>query len=100
MRIIGTITKVGNLKEGVAKESGNVWCNRDITIVWNEETKYSYGRVKTHEQALLMTLKGDNARNFSLEVGAKVEALVSLSVNHYKEHDYQNVYCSGIYVTA
>lgn len=100
MRIIGTITKVGNLKEGVAKESGNVWCNRDITIVWNEETKYSDGRVKTHEQALLMTLKGDNARNFSLEVGAKVEALVSLSVNNYKEHDYQNVYCSGIYVTA
>ncbi|MBQ9665980.1 MAG: hypothetical protein IJV33_05885 [Bacteroidaceae bacterium] len=98
MRITGTLTKVGDLKQGVAQESGNVWCNRDITITWSEETKYSDGRVKTHEQALLMTLKGDNARNFSLEVGTRVETLVGFSVNHYKERDYQNVYCSSIYV--
>ena len=100
MRIIGTITKIGELKESVAKDSGNVWCNRDITVVWNEETKYSDGRVKTHEQALLMTLKGDNARNFSLEEGTRVETLVSFSVNHYNQRDYLNVYCSGIYVAA
>ncbi|MBR1520219.1 MAG: hypothetical protein IJ635_03170 [Bacteroidaceae bacterium] len=54
--------------------------------------------MKTHEQALLMTLKGDNARNFSLEVGTRVETLVGFSVNRYKERDYQNVYCSSIYV--
>ncbi len=100
MRISGTITKVGELQQGVAKESGNVWCNRNITVAWNEETKYSDGRVKTHEQAMLMTLKGDNARNFSLEVGTKVEALVSVNVNHYNDRDYQNVYCSSIYVRA
>lgn len=67
-------------------------------LTWSEETKYSDGRVKTHEQALLMTLKGDNARNFSLEVGTRVETLVGFSVNRYKERDYQNVYCSSIYV--
>ena len=39
MRIIGTLTKVGDLKQGVANETGNVWCNRDITVVWNEETR-------------------------------------------------------------
>ena len=100
MRIIGTITKVGELKEGVAKDSGNVWCNRNITVAWSEETKYSDGKVKTHEQSMLLTLKGDNARNFSLDVGTKVEALVSVSVNHFNERDYQNVYCSGIHVTA
>ena len=100
MRIVGTLTKVGTLKEGVARETGNVWCNRNITVVWNEETKYSDGRVKAHEQAMLMTLKGDNARNFSLKVGARVEALVTFNVNHYNAHDYQNIYCSGIYVTA
>lgn len=100
MRITGTLTKVGDLKEGVARETGNVWCNRDITVVWNEETKYSDGRVKAHEQAMLMTLKGDNARNFSLKVGTRVEALVTFNVNHYNQRDYQNIYCSGIYVTA
>ncbi len=100
MRIVGTLSKVGDLKEGVARETGNVWCNRDITVVWNEETRYSDGRVKTHEQALRMTLKGDNARNFSLQVGTRVEALVGFTVSHYQGREYQNIYCSNIYVAV
>ena len=98
MRVSGKITKIYELKEGVSQSNGSAWACRDILIEWTEEGRFSDGNTFTKEESMIVSLRGDNARSFRLDVGVQVEMIVSFKTHEYKGRQIQNIYSNSIFV--
>lgn len=98
MRIEGTITKIFDLKEGVSKATGVTWYSRDIAVSWREEVQTSTGVIFTKDHSIVVALRGENAKNFTLHEGTRVGLHVSFVTNEFNGRLIQNIYCTSIYV--
>lgn len=94
MLLRGKLQYVGELKRGVSSSTGNEWAMREIGIEVVEH--YGVEEPKTRTHKVLASLSGEEAINFTLQVGASVQMNIHYSVREYENKLYTSNKVWGI----
>ena len=94
MLLRGKLQYVGELKKGVSSSTGNEWAMREIGIEVVEH--YGVEEPKTRTHKVLASLSGEEAINFTLQVGTPVQMNVHYSVREYENKLYTSNKVWGI----
>lgn len=94
MLLRGKLQYVGELKKGVSSSTGNEWAMREIGIEVVEH--YGVEEPKTRTHKVLASLSGEEAINFTLQVGAPVQMNIHYSVREYENRLYTSNKAWGI----
>lgn len=94
MIVKGKLQYIGDLKTGISPRTGEEWALREIGVEYTEH--YGVEEPKTRTHKVLASLSGEEAINFTLQVGAPVQMNIHYSVREYENKLYTSNKVWGI----
>ena len=96
MKIECKIKSIGEHKSAQNATTGNTWHRLPIEVTWTEQRQGKDCSFYNVEHSLVVELRGDNAKDFSLNVGQSVTMDIHFSTYEWNGKILNNVRSSFI----